>query len=141
MRPLSKWGTWQRTYPEIACGQKRGFSFFHHSAGERFVSDPEHRNQLLVAASPNSELADTHWYRPDFDHFLMREAQAGGAEYIDQVTLGAPTFSADSVRLNGQRLGRPVAIQAKLLIDASGPRGFLHRALSLPELLNRWVKE
>ena len=25
--PLTKWGTWQQHYPEVACGLKRGFSF------------------------------------------------------------------------------------------------------------------
>src|SRR5437762_13768060 len=28
--PLAKWGSWQRTYPEIGCGLKRGFTFYHH---------------------------------------------------------------------------------------------------------------
>src|SRR3954463_6876586 len=32
--PLSKWGTWQKNYPEISCGLKRGFTFFHHKPGE-----------------------------------------------------------------------------------------------------------
>src|SRR5258708_2211792 len=34
--PLCKWGTWQKTYPNIAAGLKRGFSFYHHRRGERF---------------------------------------------------------------------------------------------------------
>ncbi len=29
--PLAKWGSWQRAYPQIACGLKRGFSFFHET--------------------------------------------------------------------------------------------------------------
>ena len=29
--PLAKWGSWQRAYPQIACGLKRGFTFFHQS--------------------------------------------------------------------------------------------------------------
>src|SRR5712692_8636542 len=33
VRPLAKWGSWQRTYPEIGCGLKRGFSFFAHAEG------------------------------------------------------------------------------------------------------------
>ena len=61
--PLAKWGSWQRTYPELGCGLKRGFTFYH---GEE---------ALLVAASPRDEIADTHWYRSDVDHFLVREAQ------------------------------------------------------------------
>src|ERR1700723_4768985 len=28
MAPLAKWGSWQGSYPQIACGLKRGFSFF-----------------------------------------------------------------------------------------------------------------
>src|SRR5580700_10998150 len=28
--PLAKWGTWQEAYPEVGCGLKRGFTFFHH---------------------------------------------------------------------------------------------------------------
>src|SRR5437867_11032621 len=31
--PLTKWGSWQRTYPGIACGLKRGFTFHHHRFG------------------------------------------------------------------------------------------------------------
>ena len=26
--PFRRWGEWQREYPEIGCGLKRGFSFF-----------------------------------------------------------------------------------------------------------------
>jgi len=28
--PLAKWGSWQKARPEIACGLKRGFTFYHH---------------------------------------------------------------------------------------------------------------
>ena len=30
LKPLCKWGTWQKEYPEIGCGLKRGFTFLHH---------------------------------------------------------------------------------------------------------------
>ena len=33
IRPLSKWGSWRTSHPELACGLKRGFSFFHHAPG------------------------------------------------------------------------------------------------------------
>src|SRR5205823_7469558 len=85
IRPLTKWGTWQQTHPEIACGLKRGFTFFHHEADREFSDDELHRRQLLVAASPNDRVADTHWYRPDFDAFLVAEAQRLGVEYLDEV--------------------------------------------------------
>src|SRR5262245_33191274 len=76
--PVSKWGSWQSTYPDIAGGLKRGFTFYHHSFGKPFSARPDRRDQLLVAASPNDKIADMHWYRPDFDHFLVREAQRNG---------------------------------------------------------------
>src|SRR5215469_8146199 len=28
--PLAEYGTWQQSYPELVCGLKRGFSYFHH---------------------------------------------------------------------------------------------------------------
>src|SRR5947207_12869979 len=69
LRALTKWGTWQETYPDIACGLKRGFTFYHHRFGAPWRETAERRNQLLVAASPPNGIADTHWYRPDFGHF------------------------------------------------------------------------
>ena len=79
IRPFSKWGTWQRARPDVAGGLKRGFTFFFHRPGEPFADDREHGRQLLVAASPRDEVADTHWYRPDFDQALAREAESEGA--------------------------------------------------------------
>src|SRR5438093_8296997 len=85
--PLAKWGSWRKTYPQIACGLKRGFTFYHHQFGEPFAHDSDMRDQLLVAASPRDEIADTHWYRADFDHFLVQETQRLGVEYLDQTKL------------------------------------------------------
>lgn len=133
VRPLSKWGSWQRTYPNVACGLKRGFTFLHHTAGERFERDPSRHNQLLMAGSPTDEIADTHWYRPHFDEFLVREAQTAGVEYVDRWNLVDISVGDRSVQLHGQRLGQDLSVRARFVLDASGPRGALHRALALPE--------
>src|SRR5213076_1690589 len=133
--PLAKWGSWQKTYPQIACGLKRGFTFYHHQFEKPFLNDSEWRDQLLVAASPRDEIADTHWYRPDFDHFLVREAQALGVEYLDLTNLGTVAFNGHAARVYGERGDKRVSVRARFLVDASGPRGFLHRALRLPEAL------
>ena len=133
--PLTSYGPWQRTYPHVGCGLKRGFTYFGHSQGQAYQAAPDRSNQLLVAASPNDELADTHWLRADVDTFLMREAVAAGADYFDRVTLDAPVWEeeAGECRLTGTRRGgRLFQTHARLLIDATGPRGFLHRALRLP---------
>jgi FADH2 O2-dependent halogenase len=86
--PFAKWGSWRRAYPQVSCGLKRGFSFFHHAVGCPFANAPDRQDQLLVAASPDDEVADTHWYRPDFDHFLQKEAEEAGSRYVDRTTLG-----------------------------------------------------
>ena len=81
IRSFSKWGTWQRTRPDVACGLKRGFTFLFHQHGERFDDDGAHARQLLVAASPNDEIADTHWYRPDIRSARWsQEARGGGRD-------------------------------------------------------------
>ncbi len=131
IRPLAAWGSWQRTHPEIGCGLKRGFTFYGHQAGRPFAADRQRRDQLLVAASPNDEVADTHWYRPDFDHFLADEAAREGAEYVDRTELTALSPTPTGWRLEGFRRGARVIVGARFVIDASGPAGFLHRSLGL----------
>ncbi len=119
--PLAKWGSWQRTYPQIACGLKRGFTFFH---GE---------DELLVAASPHDDIADTHWYRADVDHFLVREAQRLGVDYRDSVRIETVAFAEEKANLIGRAGEEAFNLHARLLIDATGPRGFLYRSLQLKE--------
>ncbi len=121
LAPLAKWGSWQRTYPRIACGLKRGFSFFHQE------------ERLLVAASPRDEIADTHWYREEVDHFLVMEAQGLGAGYLDCVRIEDLVFTEEEAIVGGRAGDKPFRLRARLLIDATGPRGFLHRSLQLPE--------
>jgi FADH2 O2-dependent halogenase len=132
LRPLSAFGTWQRAYPRIGCGLKRGFTYFKHEQGRRYRAAEDRSNQLLVAASPNDELSDTHWLRADVDQFLMREAVALGADYLDEVELdGMQPCANGSQQLTGVRRGAPVRIRARLVVDATGPRGFLSRTLGI----------
>jgi len=131
LRSLSKWGSWQSSHPEIACGLKRGFSFFHHPPGSSGAVKRE--NQLLVAASPHDRIADTHWYRADFDAYLADEAQQEGVAYLDEVELRECADDGRMARLSGVRKGREVEVAARFVVDATGPRGFLHRALGLGE--------
>ncbi len=139
IRPFSKWGTWQRTRPDVACGLKRGFTFLFHRVDEPFADDGEHARQLLVAASPNDEVADTHWYRPDFDLALVEHAQAAGAIYMDETHLEAVHDIGAGMRIDGTRNGCRVDITAGFVIDASGPRGFLTTALGTGSAPLRWL--
>lgn len=131
--PFTSFGARQRTYPEVAVGLKRGFSFYHHTPGQPFRPDPDRRSELLVAASPNDEVADTHWFRADFDHFLVREAAELSAEYVDRVALQHLTRAGETWELAGERSGAPVKYRARFLVDATGPRGALSRLLELRE--------
>jgi FADH2 O2-dependent halogenase len=134
LTPLSKWGSWQKTNPQVACGLKRGFTFYHHTLGAPSVPDPQHQRQLLVAASPHDAIADTHWYRADVDHFFVEQAQQIGVPYLDEVNLQGVTESDSGIRVTGHRGNKEFSIDAAFLVDATGPRGFLHRALEIPEL-------
>ncbi len=133
LKPLTKWGSWQRSYPNLPCGLKRGFSFYHHRLGHSDAPDPNRHNQLLVAASPHDEIADTHWYRADFDQMFLHEAQSLGADYFDEVNLDQFIDGDPEVTLKGKKDGRDVAFRAQFVVDATGPHGFLHRTLRLSE--------
>ena len=139
LRAFSKWGTWQQARPDVACGLKRGFTFFFHRPGVPYAADSEHERQLMVAASPHDGIADTHWYRPEFDRALAEEAQAEGAVYLDMTRLTHIHHEGNSTILEGVREGRSIRITVQFVIDASGPRGFLHRELKLDEAPDRWL--
>jgi tetracycline 7-halogenase / FADH2 O2-dependent halogenase len=134
LTPLSKWGSWQRAHPQVACGLKRGFTFYHHTLGAPFTPDPDHQRQLLVAASPHDGIADTHWYRAEVDHFFVKEAHKIGVKYLEEVMLESASESDTEIHLTGRRDNQDISVRAKFLVDATGPRGFLHHALGLQEL-------
>ena len=75
---------------------------------------------------------DTHWYRPDFDQALAREAADGGRDLPGHDAArrrprrGRPRRSSKASATAGRSASR-----RDFVIDASGPRGFLHRALGL----------
>lgn len=131
VRPLCKWGSWRESHPELACGLKRGFSFFYHAPGH--AKPVAREDQLLVTASPHDTIADTHWYRADFDAYLAHEAQQLGVPYLDEVELRGFDEGESELRLTGTRHGFEIEIVARFVVDATGPRGFLHRALKLGE--------
>jgi tetracycline 7-halogenase / FADH2 O2-dependent halogenase len=132
LRPLGSYGAWKRHYPQVTCGLKRGFTYFKHGAGRSWEPRPDRANELLVAASPNDNVSDTQWYRAEVDHFLVEEAVAAGAEYLDRVTLERLAWlPSGAAALTGTRDDQPVQVSAHSVVDASGPHGFLSRALGL----------
>jgi FADH2 O2-dependent halogenase len=134
LKPLTTWGEWQRSYPQLVGGLKRGSTYFKHESGRQYRTAPDRSNQLLVSACLNDEAADTHWLRSDVDYFLLQEAIGCGAEYLDQTELHSVELTNGAgARLGGKRGGQAVNLRARLIVDASGPRGFMSRALGLAE--------
>ena len=131
--PFTTFGNWKRSYPDVCVGLKRGFTYYHHGAGRRFDRAEDRSTQLMVAASPSNEVSDTHWYRSDFDHFLVQRAVELGVEYVDHTEIISADRSDGVWRLTGNRNGAAFAAEAKLLIDATGPRGLIQRLLKLKE--------
>jgi len=125
---LSKYGVWKRTHPDIGCGLKRGFSFFHHHAGSAFQPSADHRNELLVAANPDEERGDTHWFRADFDAYLVTQAIAIGVDYLDECAIEVIEHDG-RWRLCGTRGREAVRFSASFILDASGAAGALAKAL------------
>jgi FADH2 O2-dependent halogenase len=132
VRPLSAFGTWKRTYPHVVCGLKRGFTYFKHELGRPYHANDQRTNQLLVAASPSDELSDTHWLRSDVDQFFTNEAMSLGVEYQDLIDLDRVQWQpGGEPLLEGTRQGQPFRLRAQFVVDASGPRGFLSKALRI----------
>jgi FADH2 O2-dependent halogenase len=134
---LATHGRWIRYFPELRRGLKRGFTFYRHHPHEPFANRGLDSERLLVAASPDDALSDTHWLRADIDEHFVREAIAAGVDYRDRVELTGADVQADAVQLIGTRDGVAFDLRASFLVDASGPGGFLARQLSLPSGLER----
>ena len=134
---LAAHGRWLEHYPDLRRGLKRGFTFYRHHPGSAFADRGFDSERLLVAASPNDAVADTHWVRADVDHHFVRQAVAAGVDYRDRTELATARFASDRVHLSGSRAGEPIELDAAFVIDASGPGGFLARQLDIPSGLDR----
>lgn len=126
LKKLSRYGEWQKNYPDVVCGLKRGFSYYHHKKGERFTSDIRHSNELLVAASENNQNSDTNWLRSDVDHFLAKKAVDMGVTFFDQTDIQKVSRDAKdqkwSIFLNTPE--KLEEIECKWIIDATGSPRF-----------------
>jgi tetracycline 7-halogenase / FADH2 O2-dependent halogenase len=128
---LATHGRWMAHHPELRRGLKRGFTYYRHHPGQSFANEGLDSERLLVAASPDDSLSDTHWLRADVDHHLVREAVAAGVNYRDRVEVTNADISLDGVLLSCTRDGAAFELRANFIVDATGPGGLLARALSL----------
>lgn len=124
---MAAYGRWMQHHPQVRRGLKRGFTFYRHHPGEALR--PEER--LLVAASPDDSVADSHWLRADVDAHHVNEAIAVGVQYCDRASLERVELHADGMTLTGTRAGTPFTVDAGFVVDATGPAGFLARTLGI----------
>jgi FADH2 O2-dependent halogenase len=136
LHALAAWGRWKKRLPHLRRGLKRGFTFYGHTPGRPYTNGAANERRVLVAASPTDAIADTHWLREDVDHHLVLQAAAAGVEVVEEVEL----TGLEARHHNGQRNGwhlagthhdQAVRFETDLLIDASGPGGFLARHLPI----------
>ncbi len=137
--PFSRYGAWKKQRPEVMCGKKRGFSYFSHQPHHAFQESDRHENSMLVTASLNDDLADTHWVRADVDHYFFRLAE----EVCAEVLLGHVHSAEESE--NGWRLGVTLGpnsnanleVKGSFLIDAGGRNGTLKQAFGVYDVSDR----
>ncbi|MBI4419897.1 MAG: tryptophan 7-halogenase, partial [Gemmatimonadetes bacterium] len=129
---LAAHGRWLERFPDVRRGLKRGFTFYRHHPGQAFANRGLHSERLLVAASPNDAVADSHWLRADVDQHFVRQAIAAGVDFRDRVELETASADAQGVQLAGRRDGAGFELRADFVIDASGPGGFLARQWLIP---------
>ena len=137
LAPLTKYGTWINSYPQVMRGIKRGFSYFGHEPHQPFVPRQIHSNELLVAASIDDASSDTHWLRSDVDAFFAAEAAAAGVSLFENTSLHRIEHTSGGWELSGSRgsQGRDgeVDIKARFVIDASGEGKVLARTLGIED--------
>lgn len=131
--PLAKYGPWKQTYPGVGVGRKRGFSYFRHQLGQPFTPDPDHGNELLVAASSDPFLSDAHWLRADVDAFLAGEVEAAGILLLEGTEVTAIERDRRGWQIDAARSEESVRGTADFLIDATGRAEVVLQALDVEQ--------
>ena len=122
---LATYDRWNRELPGVGHGLKRGFSFYQHRPNHAFANGPRNEARLLVSASPDNEIADSHWLRSDVDQHLVRQATSEGVEFIDNCEVERAERRGNGWVLQMNRSGRPLQLDADFVVDATGGVPFL----------------
>lgn len=133
---LAAYGRWLDHMPEVRRGLKRGFTFYRHQAGVEISDSLANERRLLVAASPEDAVADSHWLRQDVDHHLVQRALAEGVDYRDRTEIRDLRQTAgERWLLSGVADGAVFELAADFIIDGSGAGRFLANALPIASAL------
>ena len=128
---LATYGRWTARLGHLRRGLKRGFGFYGHAPGRRWANGARNESRLLVAASPDDEVADAHWMRSDVDAHLVERAVEEGVELLDELALDTLERRGARWRLEGTRRGRRLSIDASFVVDATGGAAWVARQLGI----------
>lgn len=141
LKPLTEYGSWKRTYPDLTCGLKRGFTYLAETAsagGRSETGDPAiaaarlpRPRRMLVAASSSDEHSDTQWLRSDIDAFLFREAVAAGATAVEECRYDLARAGTGWSFSVTDAAGRRLDGTADFVVDATGGSRALLRILGV----------
>lgn len=123
LKPLARYATTRETYPELTVGKKRGFSYFWHEQGMPFATTPNHQNEMLVAASPSDELADSQWLRSDIDTKVVSWFEKYGIQFFDSTTIQEIKRVKDGWELNVVKGDSNITLSTDFFVDAAGGNG------------------
>lgn len=135
LHPLSSYGTWKASHPNLTCGPKLGFSYFGHANDPCHESRSAQPRQMLVAARSSLTTSDTHWLRSDVDAFLCEQARK-----VCRVFEGASyrvSQSADSWVVEGHADEQSFCVQGDFIVDATGRKSVLASMLNLTDETQR----
>lgn len=131
---FSRYGSWQRSHPEIVCGIKRGFSYYKHYPGKSFSTNTCHDNELLVAASSSDERSDTNWLRADFDAYLVEKIKAYQIAYWEKSEITGAERINDRWAIQFNHAGEVFSLSCSFFIDATGGGKLAAQLFSVPSV-------
>ncbi len=129
--PLSTWGSWRESNPQLRCGKKRGFSYFQHQRGKKFSESQDHERSYLVAATATDAQSDTHWMRSDVDAWLFDLARKSGVETIEAAEVTTLHRDGRRWRLGIEQSEPPIEITCNFFVDSTGMGNMLAGSVGL----------
>jgi FADH2 O2-dependent halogenase len=106
------------------CGVKKTFGFLYHEAGK--TQDPDQGHLLIPPATPL--VSESHLFRQDIDHYLVKAAIKYGADYRDNTDVQDFEINDDGVVL---RTAAGEEFHARYLVDGSGHKSMVANKLGL----------
>jgi tetracycline 7-halogenase / FADH2 O2-dependent halogenase len=115
-----------RQYVSPNCGVKRGLGFLYHQEGASQNPNEAH----AIVAPALSFISESHLFRPDVDHYMVKTAINYGVVYRDLSEVMAIDFQEDSVKV---RIQDGEEYSARFLVDGAGYRSPVARMFDLRE--------